>query len=339
MTVTDENRLRLLINLPPTFFTTPYLRAHFERLEGMADVRKTSHDTQEQIAPDLAWAEAVLMWAWPNLDDALLAQAPALRFVGQINTTQTTVRACLERGLAVSEVRHCWSPAVAEMALALILCGLRKVSDYHAAMRRAEEKWVEQFPADIDPLERELTGRPVGIVGFGGIGQRLAELLQPFRVTLRIYDPYLPEEVARRYGAQPVTLLELIRESDVVVLCAANTPGAEHLIGAREIATFRKDAVLVNVGRAMLVDMAALEERLRRGDLIAMLDVFDHEPLEADSPLRALPNAYLTPHRAGGVLGSVERALTMLTDDLEAFLDGRKRRYAVTEAMIPCFPA
>ncbi len=331
--------MHLLINLPPTFFTTPSLQPHFARLERLAEVRKTSHDTQEQLAPDLARAEAVLVWAWPNLDDALLAQAPALRFVGQINTTQTTVRACLKRGIAISEVRHCWSPAVAEMALALILCGLRRVSDYHAAMRRAGEKWVEHFPADIDPLERELTGRPVGIVGFGGIGQRLAELLQPFHVTLRIYDPYLPEAVARRYGAQQVALHELIGASDVVVLCAANNPDARHLLGPQEIAALRPNAILVNVGRAMLVDMAALEERLRRGDLIAMLDVFDHEPLEADSPLRVLPNAYLTPHRAGGLLSSVERALTMLTDDLEAFLNGRERRYAVTEAMLPCFPA
>jgi len=309
-----------------------------QRLEGLATLRQTSHDTQEQLAPDLAWAEAVLMWAWPDLDGAMLDRAPNLRFVGQINTTRPTVRACLTRGVAISEVRHCWSPAVAEMALALVLCGLRKVSDYHAAMRRAEERWVRQFPADIDPLERELTGMAVGLVGFGGIGQRLAELLQPFHVTLRIYDPFIPEVIVHQHGARQVPLLELARESDVVVLCAANTQEARHLVDRQVIAAFKANAVLVNVGRSMLVDTSALLERLEQGDLIAMLDVFDQEPLEPDSPLRRLPNAYLTPHRAGGLTSSIGRALTMLADDLEAFLAGEERRYAVTAEMLACFP-
>ena len=332
-----QEKIRLLVNLPPTFFTVPSLRPYFQRLEGLATLRQTSHDTQEQLAPDLAWAEAVLMWAWPDLDDATLDQAPNLRFVGQINTTRTTVRTCLTRGVTISEVRHCWSPAVAEMALALILCGLRKVSDYHAAMRRAEERWVRQTPADIDPLERELAGMAVGIVGFGRIGQRLAELLRPFHVTLRIYDPFIPEAIARKHHASPAPLLDLARESDVVVLCAANTEEARHLVDREVIAAFKANAVLVNVGRSMLVDTQALLERLEQGDLIAMLDVFDQEPLEPDSPLRRVPNAYLTPHRAGGLYSSIGRALTMLADDLEAFLAGKERRYAVTEAMLACF--
>jgi phosphoglycerate dehydrogenase-like enzyme len=178
----------------------------------------------------------------------------------------------------------------------------------------------------------------VGIVGFGGIGRRLAELLAPFRTPIRIYDPFVPVEVAQKAGVQTVELMELIRESDVVVLCAANTNEAAHLIDATAIAALRKDAVLVNVGRSMLVDMPALIARLEQRDLVAMLDVFDQEPLEADSPLRRLPNAYLTPHRAGGIYASVQRSLAMLADDLEAFLAGRERRYAVTDAMMQSFP-
>ncbi len=201
----------LLINLPPTFFTQPELNPYFDRLADIAELRKTSHNTQDELAPDLAWADAVLMWAWPDLDDGMLDKAPQLRFVGQINTTKATVKACLGRGIAVSEVRHAWSPAVAEMALTLILCGLRKVSDFHAQMRTGTEPWVNDFPREIDLRERELTGRPVGIVGFGRIGQRLAELLKPFNVTLRIYDPYLPAPIAEQYSAVQVPVLDLIR--------------------------------------------------------------------------------------------------------------------------------
>jgi phosphoglycerate dehydrogenase-like enzyme len=330
---------RLLINLPPTFFTHPQLAAYFKRIEKIASaIRKTSHNTTAEIMNDLPWAEAVIMWAWPAFGMDELNLCPDIEFLGQINTTQKHVKACLARGIAISEARHCWSPAVAEMALALMLAGLRQTSAFHMQMRAGIESWVSDFPKDIDPRERQLTGRPVGIVGFGGVGQRLAQLLQPFHGTLRIYDPYLPDAVAKQYEAQPVSMMELIRDSDVVVLCAANNEGARHLVGVEEIAAFRSNAVLVNVGRSMLVDMPALQKRIEKGDLIAMLDVFDNEPLEVNHPLRKLSNAYLSPHRAGGIMESVERALVMLADDLEAFVSGKSLKYAVTEKMLSSFP-
>ncbi|MGE5598828.1 MAG: NAD(P)-dependent oxidoreductase, partial [Bacteroidota bacterium] len=279
---------RLLINLPAGFFAAPQLAPVFARLASGVEVRQTSHDTQEQILADLAWAEAVIMWAWPNLTVDLLSQAPALRFAGFINATQTTVRACLARGIIVSEARRGWSQAVAEMALGLILSGLRRLSDYHAAMRTGDEKWVRDFPLDIDPLERELTGSTVGIAGFGGIGRRLAEFLRPFQVELLVHDPYLDHETAIQYGAYACGMAELARRSDVVVLCAANNEGARHLLGRAEIMALKPHSLLVNVGRSILVEMKALTERLQRGDLLAMLDVFDCEPLERDSPLRQL---------------------------------------------------
>ena len=335
----SKQKPRLLINLPPTFFSHAQLQPHFQRIEGLAsEVRRTSHNTTDEIMADLPWAEAVLMWAWPGFGKEELQACPDLKFLAQINTTQKHVKACLEKGIAISEARHCWSPAVAEMALTLMLAGLRQTSAYHIKMRTGAESWVNDFPKDIDPRERQLTGRAVGIVGFGGIGQRLAQLLQPFQVKLRIYDPYLPEAIANQYEAQQVPVMELIGKSDVVVLCAANNEGARHLVGAVEIAAFPPNAVLVNVGRSMLIDMPALQKRVEKGDLIAMLDVFDNEPLENNHPLRNLENAYLTPHRAGGIMESVERALVMLGDDLEAFLSGRSIKYAVTPQMLPSLP-
>ena len=331
-----REKCRLLINLPPSVFRCSHLKGVFARLARLAILRKRSHNKADEIAGDLAWADAVIMWAWPTLGEELLAQAPRLRFAGHLNLNQAGARAELEHGLAVSEARRGWSPAVAEMALALTLCGLRKISDYQAAMRAGREHWVSDFPLDIDPTERQLTGRSVGIVGFGGIGQRLAELLAPFHVELRACDPFLPRSVAKRFGAKLVGLGELCRDSEVVVLCAANNQGTHHLIGRKEIAALRRNALLVNVGRSWLVDMAALEKRLRRGDLFAALDVFEKEPLERDSPLRSLPNAWLTPHRAGAPMESVVRILTMLVDDFEAFLRGRPRKHALTPDMLHC---
>lgn len=329
---------KLLINLPKNFFTHPMLQDVFSRLESMAEVQQTSHDTPDQIRNDLSWADAVIMWAWPTLDEELLEDAPNLKFAGHINDDAKGVRAKIKKGIAVSEARHGWSPAVAEMALTLILAGLRRTSAYHLAMRKGEEGWVEDFPADIDVRERHLFGRAVGIVGFGGIGQRLSRLLAPFDCPVRIYDPYLPEAVAKDCGVEQVELPELLNSSDVVVLCAANTSETENLIGSAEIDMLRKDAVLVNVGRSSLIDMTALMGRLKKDDLTAMLDVFDQEPLPQDDPIRAFPNAFLTPHRAGGIMESVVRILDMLASDYEAFLNDQPRKYAITEKDLHMLP-
>jgi phosphoglycerate dehydrogenase-like enzyme len=136
-----------------------------------------------------------------------------------------------------------------------------------------------------------------------------------------------------------VDLDEMLRDSEVVVLCAASNPGTAHLIGREQLALLRPHAVFINVARAALVDTQALVERLQRSDLFAAIDVFDSEPLARDAALRALPNAYLTPHRAGGTMASVARTLNWLIDDFEAVLAGEQQKYALTEHMLPSLDA
>jgi len=329
----------LLINLPPGFCRTPSLTSRFDRLSERFEVVRTSHDTAEQILPDLEIADAVLMWSWPVLDDALLDLAPALQFAAHLDISQRGARAALARRLPVSVGRAAFSPAVAEMALTLALTALRQVSTFHAQMRAGTEPWVASFPDEIDGRERQLSGRRVGIIGFGRIGRRFHELLAPFHCQVGVYDPYVPESGVTGAGATLMSLDELVATSEVLVLCAASNEGTRHVLGADQIAAIPKDAVLVNVARAALVDTDALVARLRQDDLTAVVDVFDTEPLPADHPLRLLPNALLTPHRAGGVMESVYRILDWLTDDLIAHFDGRPRSWALTESMVAALDA
>lgn len=326
--------MRILVNLPAGFFEQAQLQPIFARLDALGQVRRRSHDTPEQIADDLAWSEAVVMWSWPELSDELLDAAPGLRYRGHIDISQRGATVAVRRDVPVSLSKGGWSPAVSEMALTLMLAALRRTSDYHRAMRAGTESWVQTFPTDIDPTERQLTGRSVGIVGFGRIGQRLAELLKPFNVTLRVVDPYLPASVAEAFGAEVVDIDSLCRSSEVLVLCAASNDGTRRLIGPEQIAAMPPHAVLINVARAALIDVDALFQRLQRGDLIAAMDVFDTEPLPPDSPLRNVPNLHLTPHRAGGVMESVQRTLDWLIDDLDAVMAGRPQKHPLTQRMI-----
>lgn len=336
--MSEVKKPNLLVNFPSGFFKTPELEGAFKHLSEISNIRKTSHDTLEQIQDDASWADAIIMWAWPSFTDESLAKCPNLRYIGHLNGTQSSARACYRRGIKLSEVRHSWSPSVAELALGLILSGLRKISKYHIEMKQGTEKWVNDFPIDIDPMERSLYGRSVGLVGFGRIGQLLSQLMAPFKVDLRIYDPYVPAEVAGKFGAKKASVLEVIENSDVVVLCAANNSGTNKLIDEKEIKAFRKNSVLVNTGRSSLINMDALLERLQKNDMTAMLDVFDMEPLQPDSPFRKLDNAFLTPHRGGGIMATVERGLAMLTEDLEAFLAGKPLKYELTEQMLVSLP-
>ncbi|MBI5833328.1 MAG: hypothetical protein HZB16_13605 [Armatimonadetes bacterium] len=329
------SRAKLLVNLPPGFHSVPQLQPVFERLADRFELRRTSHNAPDEIAADLAWADAVLMWSWPALDDDLLDRAPNLRMSAQLDVGGAAARVALRRGFPLSVARGGFSPAVAEFALGLILNGLRRISDFHAEMRLGTEPWVRSYPDDIDPRERELTGASVGLVGFGGVGRRLAELLGPFHCDLRVYDPFVADEPVATAGGRRVELADLISQSDVVVLCAANNAGTKHLLDEAAVSRLREGALLVNVARSALVDGAALARRVAAGEVTAMLDVFDTEPLPADSPWRGLAGAYLTPHRAGGLLSSTRRILEALADDLEACFDGRPRRWALTEAMLP----
>jgi len=327
----------VLVNLLEGFFCTPWLEDTWSRLASMATVTQASCNTDDEIRPYLADADAVLMWSWPTLTAELLAGAPRLKFAGHINLDLAGAKAETAAGLTISEARRGWSPAVAEMALTLMLAGLRKTSAYHIAMRNGTESW-DALPHGLDVEERQLTGRSVGIVGLGGIGQRLAELLAPFHVDLRAYDPYMPEDAAAKFGARLTSMDELAAESEVVVLCAPNTQETLGILSADCIAALRPGAVLVNIGRTWLVDNEALLARLQKGDIIAMLDVFEKEPLAADSPLRPLTNVFCTPHRAGGVPESVQRILTWLVDDFEAHLAGKPGKHNLTPADLHGLP-
>jgi len=325
----------ILVNLPNGFFETPQLSSAFERLDTLGNVRKTSSNTPEEIQDDLAWADAVIMWCWPGLTDDLLDQAPKLKYRGQIDIMQEDAKTALKRDVPVSLSRHAWSPAVAEMGLTLILSTLRKTSNYHADMRVGTEPWMKNIPVDIDPDERQLEGQNVGIIGFGGIGQRINELLGPFRCNVKAYDPFLPKEIAEEKGVELCELNTLMSESDIVVVCAANNPGTQHLLGKEQIDLMPKSSILVNIARAQLVDTDAMIARLEKEEIYAALDVFEKEPLAADSKLRTLKNAYLTPHRAGGVMSSVLRSINWLIDDYETVRNGGEQKYPLLERMIP----
>jgi phosphoglycerate dehydrogenase-like enzyme len=148
---------------------------------------------------------------------------------------------------------------------------------------------------------------------------------------VRVYDPYLAPEIPDVYDFTHTTLEHVFKESDVVVCLAPLTPRTRGMIGARELAWLQPHAAFVNVSRGAIADSQALIARLRGSTIRAALDVFDPEPIPADSEIRRLPNVFLSPHIAGTTAASRPRFFALMVDELDRFFHGHYPRYVLTD--------
>ena len=275
---------------------------------GLARLREAGHEVVER--PDLegrALIEAlgdvhalVAREGTPFSEDAL-RRAPALRVLVRVGSGLEGVdlSAARERGIAVACTPGAFAVSVAEHTLALLLALERHLVPADAALRRGE--WERARHEG-----RELQGRSLGLVGFGRTGREVAWRARAFGLDVRWCDPLLELVPAGYEWTRRATLEELLPWADVLSLHAPLTRGTRGLIGARELARLRPDAVLVNCARGGLVDERALHDALVAGRLRgAALDVFATEPPGA-SPLLALPNVVVTPH-LGGLTGEARR--------------------------------
>lgn len=250
------------------------------------------NDTGEKLSPEeqhemIRGAFAVIAGT-ERYDDAMLQGCDALRVVMRfgVGTDNFDLNAMKRRGIAVGVIAN--YNAVAEFTLTLMLSVLKSYPRLDHEVRAGG--WG-RFPM------RELTGKTVGLVGFGRIGKRLAELLGGFGVNLLVYDPYVDAETVRRYGGEKTALENLLGRADVVSLHLPSTPETRHLINSERIEMMRDGAYLINTARGALVDEAALVAALKSGKLAgAGLDVYETEPVTPENPLFALENTALAPH-------------------------------------------
>ena len=245
-------------------------------------------DRQEQKAM-IADAFAVVAGT-EAYDDDMLSAAPNLKLVMRfgVGTDNFDLESMKRRGIAVGVISN--NNSVAEFTMALILGVMKNLHRFGSAVR--EGAW-SRFTM------RELKDKTVGIVGFGRIGRRLAQLLQGFNVEILAYDPFMNEDEAHRLNVKPVSLETLLASSDVVSLHIPSAPETQHLINRETIAKMKDGAYLINTSRGALVDEEALQEALIAGKLAgAALDVFEKEPVTKDLALSSLDNILLTPHAA-----------------------------------------
>ncbi|MCC6628029.1 MAG: hypothetical protein IT340_11575 [Chloroflexi bacterium] len=281
----------------------------------------------------VATADAVIVChGSPKIDDDVMAAAPRLRLIGELEgdrfADRIDVEAARRRGIRVVDTTNGSSYPVSEWALGLMLIGLRNAGALFRRMIAGEEFRLAHD--DFGYTRAELTGKRIGLIGGGHIARRLIALLQPFQVEIAVHDPYIPKDIADLLGVRLTTLDRVLAGNDVIVCLAPLTPSTRRMIGARELDLVPSGAVLVNVSRGAIIDPDALVNRLRRGDIVGCFDVFDPEPVPGDSPIRQMPNVFLTPHIAGVTAASRPRFFHLMVDELTRFFAGDETLFDLT---------
>jgi phosphoglycerate dehydrogenase-like enzyme len=247
-----------------------------------------------------------------------IAKGARLRLIQKIGVGVNTIdlEAAKSRGIAVCNMPGTNTRAVAEMALLLMLACLRRLPLIDRATRDGRG-W--QLSSDLQDSYGELSGRTVGLVGYGAVGRTLAPILAALGAAV-IYTDTAPDPSAATAFR---TLDALLGEADIITLHVPLTPETANLIDRKRLEGMRPGSILVNTARGGLVDQAALVEALRSGRLAAAgLDVFDPEPVSAGEPLLKLDNVVLTPHLAWLTTGTLRRSLEVAVENCRRLAAG-----------------
>lgn len=169
----------------------------------------------------------------------------------------------------------------------------------------------------------ELTGKTLGLVGFGTVGQEVAKRAKAFSMTVLAFDPYQKDHAFITSKVEKVSKEDLFKRSDIVSIHARATDDNKGMIGQVEFSAMKRGSYFINNARASLVDEKAMRSAIDSGQLAGVaLDVFHSEPVKENDPLMKMDNTILTPHIAGAGLEVVYRHSDMLIDDLNALLNG-----------------
>lgn len=252
----------------------------------------------------------------------LIAQLPNLKMfaiTGLYNRT-LDVAAATERGVVVSftELRGSYRKATCELTWGLIHAVARHIPFEANQMRQGG--W--QNTAGI-----VLNTRTLGLLGLGRQGRYMVPVAKAFGMEVIAWSQNLTAEFAAQHGVRRVEKDELFAQSDVLTVHLVLGERSRGIVGARELALMKPTAILVNAARGPIIDENALIETLRAKRIAgAGLDVFTHEPLADDSPLRSLPNVVLTPHQGHNVREFYQVAFTDVVENITAFLNGKPIR-------------
>jgi D-3-phosphoglycerate dehydrogenase len=310
----------------------PVEARHIAQIRSIVPAAELVDAGQEGVARELPTAD--LFCGHPKVPvpwDAVVAGG-RLRWIqsSAAGLDHCLVPAVVESDIIVTSASGVLADQVAEHGLGLAIACTRRLPLF---LRQQERREFTRRPT------RDLTGATVGIVGLGGVGRRLAEVLAPFRVRILATDHFPVRKPAGvEFLGGPDTLGTVLEESDILFLCAPLTPATRGMIDAAAIARMKRGSILVNIARGPLVVEDALVDALESGHLdSAAVDVTPREPPPDDSRLWTAPRLIITPHVAGQSANRIDAMTDFFCDNLRRYVTGGTLRNLVDKRL--GFPA
>ncbi len=281
------------------------------------EVRTTDGADRSQLLPALAGVDAVLIRSATKMDAEAIAAAKSLKVIARagVGLDNVDVDAATKAGVMVVNAPTSNITSAAELAIGLLLACARNIAPANEALKGGT--WARSRYGGAELLEKK-----VGIVGFGRIGQLVAERLKGFGVEILAYDPYVSVQRAGQLGARLVTLDELLAESDFITIHLPKTHETLGLIGKEALAKVKPTVRIVNAARGGVLDEEALAEAIADGRVAgAGLDVYAKEPC-TDSPLFAFESVVVTPHLGASTDEAQEKAGVAVARSVRLALGG-----------------
>jgi D-3-phosphoglycerate dehydrogenase len=289
--------VRILVAEPLAEDGLTLLRAEHE-------VVTAANPPREELLERIPRYDALIVRSGIRVDAQLIRAGTRLVVIGRAGTGLDNIdlEAADAAGVAVVNAPAANTTAVAEHALALMLALARQITTAESSLRAGE--WRR-----ADFMGVELAGKTLGIIGLGRIGLAVADRARAMDMQLLGADPYVAADAAAAHGVRLAPIAELLPRADFVSLHVPLADATRGLLGPAELAQMKPTAIVINTARGGIVDETALAAALAAGRLGgAGMDVFEDEPLPADSPLRSAPNTVLTPHLGASTREAQTRA-------------------------------
>ena len=300
---------------------------NWETLKNLGDFEfysRTSVDNDTEILQRIDDAEVVITHKTP-LDDSVISRASQLKYIGIMGTGYDVVDidSANNHNIIVTNVPTYATDAVAQFTFSLLLEITGQVGLHNQLVHDGKWSSVDDFTFWDKPLF-ELKGKTLGLIGYGRIAQKVAELANAFSMKVIFYN-HRPSVATQKWVNQ-VSLDELFQKADIISLNVVQTPETINLINKTTISKMKDGVILINTARGKLISENDIAEALNNEKVYALAtDVVQKEPIEKDNPLLKAKNCFITPHIAWAPLETRERLLRITVDNLNAYLSGEAK--------------
>ena len=270
--------------------------------------------------------KASFIMGQPDLDKKLLSKAIKLKAIINVESNfmnNVDYKYCHKRGIHVIATSPVFSKPVAEIALGMTLSLLRNIHEAHFDFLKGKEK----YGLESNLKASMLSGKKIGLLGFGDLAKSLYPLLLPFTKDISVYDPWLPKNVIKKYGFQPINLKDMFSKCEVIYVLAAVTTENKNLIDKKLLNRMKPNTLFILMSRAAVVNFKDLVTRLKKGDIYVATDVFPEEPVRKNDPIRKVKNILFSAHRAGALKEAFFDMGNIVLKDMDLILKNQKPEY------------